>query len=1391
MTKDYLGLSLTGIICMFGMFCIIPLACAEDTGELALDLIPDATVMKTAQEFQLMHIKIVTLTDETEVAFWESDIIEQEDIIMSVPAGTYKLYVQLQGHRTTWELDNENRGYEVLAGSTTVVPLWENTALKDVFADAPWRTQTGKIPILVMVKDATGIAGDYDLGNVEIYLDEDCDKDNNEADDILLETVTKWNGVTVSESFYNLYYPGDWYGITYLDPSEHNLNGEACFHVVIRDIGGWLDPDSDTHSHFNVNIASDTLPALTNWHAGDTHYHSSYTDNAVEFGFPVEATVEAGKAIGLDWNAITDHSFDIRDSKTSDSNHKFNALKSDISSYTTGSYRLILGEEVSCYGHKNPSNFLVPRGVVHFLIFGMENFNNVGGTGLDFIPGGHDEKPEGGLTWNLEDVIDIVNSQGGVSYAAHPEGHREASAAAFDRVPWITEDYDLVGYNGLQVWNMIDRDHERDLGLEQWKRLLLNGRNDIFIAGGSDAHGDFSHATTVIGPMDNAFGKVRTYIYTEEFTDEGILNALKNGHSIMTDGPLVIFNITNERSETAIIGHEITGYNLTLNIQWESTSEFGIISHIYIHRGIINETEVEISEYNLTPHNLSGRVVYSDLAGKVPLMKNGYIRINAITDKGYRVYTNPIWINSPASIISNVSVTGITTNSTTITWDTNGPSDSLVKFSTESGNYALLKYNHNNVTSHSINLTGLISNTTYYFVVNSTDASCNSNESNEYSLRTAAIPDTTPSVVINTSPDNLAINVIIETNITVTFSEPMNSSTLNNNTVKVYSPDRIMGETFEDTNGSWSSGNFQGFIHSEQLSVWHTPINDAHRTIGEGNLTYSTQPLLRDYHVYSNEGIEVEDSGNYSVIGWLGEEHVVLDNLTSKWIISRLIFEQNSSDTKTLHIGKTWDFGDGYSLKLVECSRSGDAVMLAFYNSSGILYEDIIENQSTYILTADLGAPGDSPIFVTYLNEVNLTHIELKYTWLASQDTAVIRNGESFGVFETKYVTTNAIRLVNEENVLLTRDSMVPLADKLMIEVEDTPTVRYCLIHQAETAVEGDISYNSSSITVTFDPVFNLNENRDYFPLITTGAEDLAGNGLTEDYIWTFRTVDAILPTITIDPVTSPTNLDYQTVTGTMESGAIIEVTCPTATVGTVNNLTYTTWSVEIIDLSEGMNVVNAVATDNAGNQNTTTATIYLTSTSVESLSISSANAPPNSTVTIPVNIANVTNISGISFDLIYNSSVVIVSSVNANESFVGSSITPNINNDNGITSTVLTNSNLISASTKTPVIDIVFNITGGSGSSTSLDLQNVEFSDSEFNTYTPAVVVNGQITVGIKGDFNGNGRVDIGDVAKVAFMVAGKVLEDQNADFNNNGRVDIGDAAKIAFYLAGKVSEL
>ena len=81
-------------------------------------------------------------------------------------------------------------------------------------------------------------------------------------------------------------------------------------------------------------------------------------------------------------------------------------------------------------------------------------------------------------------------------------------------------------------------------------------------------------------------------------------------------------------------------------------------------------------------------------------------------------------------VITNVSVT--LGHSATITWDTNEISDSLVKYGTKSREYTLEEHNTTYVLSHAIRLKELKENSTYYFVVNSTDPSGNAAETPEY-----------------------------------------------------------------------------------------------------------------------------------------------------------------------------------------------------------------------------------------------------------------------------------------------------------------------------------------------------------------------------------------------------------------------------------------------------------------------------------------------------------------------------------------------------------------------------------------------------------------------------------------------------------------------------------
>jgi hypothetical protein len=79
-------------------------------------------------------------------------------------------------------------------------------------------------------------------------------------------------------------------------------------------------------------------------------------------------------------------------------------------------------------------------------------------------------------------------------------------------------------------------------------------------------------------------------------------------------------------------------------------------------------------------------------------------------------------------------------------------------------------------------------------------------------------------------------------------------------------------------------------------------------------------------------------------------------------------------------------------------------------------------------------------------------------------------------------------------------------------------------------------------------------------------------------------------------------------------------------------------------------------------------------------------------------------------------------------------------------------------------------------------------FNDPEVQDLIPDVVY---YCNGIVGDFNLNGRVDIGDASYVAGIVVGCVKNDLKADLNGNGRVDIGDLAKITYFLLGKIDHL
>ena len=178
---------------------------------------------------------------------------------------------------------------------------------------------------------------------------------------------------------------------------------------------------------------------------------------------------------------------------------------------------------------------------------------------------------------------------------------------------------------------------------------------------------------------------------------------------------------------------------------------------------LVGEPGVMVTKYadTFSSYSLENATEVHRLIGEPGVMVTRYADTFSYLD----LMSPPFDFTKP--LISDVTVTNITLTSATVNWVTDEPADSLVKYGTESGNYTLQKYDSANVTSHSVNLVGLLPNTTYYFVVNSTDLNRNSNESVEYNFTTHIGEDKTPPYTSGHEPAKGAVNVPVDTNITV------------------------------------------------------------------------------------------------------------------------------------------------------------------------------------------------------------------------------------------------------------------------------------------------------------------------------------------------------------------------------------------------------------------------------------------------------------------------------------------------------------------------------------------------------------------------------------------------------------------------------------------------
>ncbi|NOZ27166.1 MAG: CehA/McbA family metallohydrolase [Chloroflexi bacterium] len=249
---------------------------------------------------------------------------------------------------------------------------------------------------------------------------------------------------------------------------------------------------------------------MTCWYefSGNIHMHTVASDGTGTFSDLVQAAQRAG----LDFLVITDH----------------NKLLLAEEGWR-GSVLVLVGEEV----HDPQRN---PEGT-HLLCLGVRE---------DVTRFGRDPQA----------LIDAVESQGGLSFLAHP--YERNSRLLRDMYPW--RNWEVNGYTGIELWNYMSEFRayawNRLLGLlivkrPQWfttgpwpetlaKWDVLTQKRPVVALGGSDSHATYHRfgpwMLTVL-PYETCFRAVNTHILAREpFSGDLehdralVLDALRQGH---------------------------------------------------------------------------------------------------------------------------------------------------------------------------------------------------------------------------------------------------------------------------------------------------------------------------------------------------------------------------------------------------------------------------------------------------------------------------------------------------------------------------------------------------------------------------------------------------------------------------------------------------------------------------------------------------------------------------------------------------------------------------------------------------------------------------------------------------------------------------------------------
>ena len=505
----------------------------------------------------------------------------------------------------------------------------------EILADAPFRIEPNQhLPVLCIIKDAH-------LFPVELLH--------------VATRVVYPSGHVAKRTFPFHTRVADpfWHTVLDLEPVEYGrITLDVAFCARVKDQERLIRNDNfrtASHAPLSVYASSQSLPNAPGWCFGEPHCHTVYSRDQVEFGAPVAATAHLARAIGLGWMAVTDHSYDLDDTPDDPLGHDpmlplWYQMKAEVSRENREhpEFVTLVGEETSC-GNERGRN-------VHLLALGTHGF--VEGQG-DSAERWFRTRPQ----HSAQEALQRIRQDGGVAFAAHPaEPTPFFQWLLLHRGRWAPTDLANPLLHGMQIWNGTNSSG-LETGRTRWIRLLLDGHKK-HILGGSDAHGNFNRFRQIGVPFvsiresdHHLFGSVRTGLFVgDNLIHQAVFDALRRGHSIVTDGPFVGLALKGQPALGTAIGRSFHSGDLVLRVQGMTTDEFGGWDEIVLYQGDLQRKEESI------PIRWKGCQLATSFQREVPIAAPtpGYVRAEARTVTGRFCMTNPIWTDGQAhSTVSN------------------------------------------------------------------------------------------------------------------------------------------------------------------------------------------------------------------------------------------------------------------------------------------------------------------------------------------------------------------------------------------------------------------------------------------------------------------------------------------------------------------------------------------------------------------------------------------------------------------------------------------------------------------------------------------------------------------------------------------------------------------